>query len=777
MESGSGTRFGRLLRELRQGHGLTLEELAEVSGVSGRAIGDMERGRSLRPRRGTITALSQGLGLDEPTHATLLSAARASTVPKRSAHSPSTPCSVPRSVPDFVGRRTELDALRDLVRRNFTPSAPPDHEGTGSAPPVAVVFGPPGCGKSTLATRLVQEYRDTLADRAFQLDMRGLDAQPLTADEASARLLSAWGVDDSEVAGLTGEDRIARYHALAARLPAVVILDNAASEAQVRPLLPHSGSQLTIVTSRHTLAGLEGVHRMELGALTPQESVSLLRAVVGGDRVDAEPEAARAVAELCGHLPLALRLAANWAATRTRWNLEKLAARLADEDRRLDLLGAGDIRVSSAFSLSYSRLDPGTARMFRLLSLVPGGDFSAPMAAVLAGLSPVAAEDLLEVLLDVGLLGTHQADRYRVHDLLHLYARSRHRADDDPQESVARSARLRAWLLDTAALAGRCHEPGHVSAAPDRDRLVALDSPEQALQWIKAESDNWAAAFRHASDNGDHTTVIDVAEAMRWAAKSWVSSGLWVDMYTRSTAAAEALGDSLLEATHRNYLAWALTSEHRIDDVAACAQRALTAARAAGSVAQEAWAHSFSCVHKIDVGDHEGAADSASRALDLFRQDGDPNGYLQGCNVAIVGMAAAGRWEEAIEIYQQAMAVLDDPDNVGRIPPAIRAISVTVCAYEVSSAYIGSERWRDVVDVLGPVRGGLAAIGRYRQEAEVRLHLAHAFAHLGERTAAADEYRGVRAMEGTVPAELLEAARVRLDALAEGRTDPPTTPF
>lgn len=191
---------------------------------------------------------------------------------------------------------------------------------------------------------------------------------------------------------------------------------------------------------------------MELGPLTEQESTSLLRAVVSDGRVDAEPEAARAVTELCGHLPLALRVAANWAATRTNWSLQRLATRLSDEDRRLDALSSGDLRVNSAFSLSYSRLAPGAARMFRLLSLVPGGDFGMPLAAVLAGASLPDAEDLLEELLEAGLLMTSREDRYRFHDLLRLYARARHRAEDDMEQSAAASSRLRSWLLDTAVV-------------------------------------------------------------------------------------------------------------------------------------------------------------------------------------------------------------------------------------------------------------------------------------------------------------------------------------
>ena len=775
VESRSGTRFGHLLRELRQSRGLTLEELAEVSGVSGRAIGDMERGRSLRPRRGTIAALSQGLELNESSHAALLSAARASSRPNKPAGSLAAPYSVPRGVPDFVGRHAELGMLRSLAQRTFNASMTPDHAGGVMAPPVSVVFGMPGSGKSTLAMRLAEECRETFTDGAFLLDMRGLDAQPLSVDEAVTRLLGAWGLSEIDVTGLNSEGRLARYYALAAELQALVILDNAASEAQVRPLLPRSGQLLTVVTSRHTLAGLEGVQRVELGALSQSESAALLRAVIGAGRIAAEPEATHAVTELCSHLPLALRLAANWAATHTSWNLQRLANRLQDEDRRLDLLSAGDLRVNSVFSLSYSRLAPRAARIFRLLSLVPGGDFSLPLAAVLAGLPLAATEDVLEELLEAGLLSTYHVDRYRFHDLLRLYARSRHQAEDGIEESAASSSRLQTWLLETAMVAGRWYEPDYGAPLPDLTRLVALDSMKQALQWIKAESDNWSAAFRTAAENGEHAKVVEVAEAMHWFSDNWVSSGLWVEMYERASEAAVSLGDAALEATHRNYLAWAYWAcEHRHDDAVASARRALTVARAGGSVVQEAWAHHYLCWLLTLAKDRSGAADSARQSMELFIQTGDINGYLQACQVAIRTMADADRAAEAITIYEEVKRVLADPRNVDRVPPNVRQTTTLGSAYHVSFAFIGERRWQDVVDVLRPIHGGFEALGWGHQEARSRLHLAHALAHLGEHAAAADEYRSVCTLEGDVPDFLLEAARTRLGALADGRIDPPT---
>ncbi|MGI5378804.1 helix-turn-helix domain-containing protein [Streptomyces sp. CA-251387] len=774
-EGGGASPFGRRLRALRQERRLTIEELAEASGVSGRAIGDMERGRSLRPHRGTITALAQGLALDEAAHADLLAAARAARpgaqardLGKASAHP------LPRGVRDFVGRYKELTALRALAQEVAEEGRAEGPEMRSVTPPAAVVSGPPGSGKTTLAVRLAEELAPSCPDGTFFLDMRGLDAQPLSTEEAVLRLLSSWGVEDGELAQHGAEGRLTRYHAVAAGFRAVLVLDNAADEAQVRPLLPREGRLLVLVTSRRTLAGLEGVRRVELGALTRQESASLLRAVLGAGRVDAEPAAANAVTALCGHLPLALRVAANWAATRTNWSLRRLADRLADEDRRLDALSAGDLRVSAAFALSYSRLAPETARMFRLLSLVPGQDFGLAPAAVLADAPLPDAEDLLEELLEAGLLMTSREDRYRVHDLLRLYAGSRHRAEDGAQVSSAARSRLRSWLLDTAVLAGRWHEPGYGAPPPDPGRLVALDDREQAMRWIKAESDNWLAAFREAAENGEHTRVVDVAEAMHWFSDHWVSSGHWVEVYERAAAAGAALGDAALEATHRNYLAWAYQAcEGRYAEAVASATCALGLAETAGNIVQQAWAHNYLSWLYEPNGDFASAADHNHRAMELFTEAHDINGYLQVACGTIRVLRGAGRPHEAVEAYEEVREALADPRNRDRIPPNVREFTVLSAVYAVSFVHLELGRWQNAVDVLATIRGQFEVRGWHRQAGKVHLHLAHALARLGRHTEAGAEYRAVLALEGRIPSEMPAQARAGLDALSVGRAVPP----
>ncbi|MEU2307289.1 helix-turn-helix domain-containing protein [Streptomyces misionensis] len=761
VETGGGSPAGRMVREARQGLGLTIEELAEASGVSVRTISDVERGRSQRPQRGTLTALAQGLGLDEAARAALLAVVRAGRPAAGTpARGKTSPCTLPRGVRDFVGRHAELSALRALAQR-AAEGRGPDRD----VPPVAVVSGPPGSGKTTLALRLAEEFAPSFPDGEFLLDMRGLEDQPLSAQEAVLRLLGAW---DVEVAQLGAEERLARYHARAARLRAVLILDNAADEAQVRPLLPREGGVLVVVTSRRTLAGLEGVCRVPLGALSEDESTALLRAIVSDGRVDAEPDAVRSVSELCGHLPLALRVAGNWAATRTNWSLRRLAGRLADEDRRLDSLSAGDLRVNSAFSLSYSRLAPAAARMFRLLSLVPGPDFGAAPAAVLTGTSLPYAEDLLDDLLDAGLLMTSPADRYRFHDLLRLYARSRLRAEEGEEGAAEAGARLRSWLLDTAVLAGRWYEPDHGAPPPDPGRLAALDDREQALRWLKAESDNWLAAFREAAARGEHARVTDVARAMNWFSDLWVSWGHWAEVFQSAARSAAALGDAGLEATHRNHLAWAHWVGGRHDEAAASAAHALRLATAGDDIAQQGWAHFYLGWLRNVAGDDAPATADLLRAKELFVRAGDIRGHLHAAIAGINLLERAGRAREAVETHREVLDALADPRNHERIPSNVRDTNVLTANYQVGFVHLGQGHWADAVGALRPIRGQFDARGFHTPGAEVHLNLAHALARLGEDDEAAAGYRAVLALDGLIPPAMVDEARAGLNALAPG---------
>ena len=403
--------FGYRLRRHRHAAGLTMERLAEASGVSARAISDMERERSTAPQRRTVRALADALALSGPERSEFLAAARAGPA-RRSTGSLTGCCALPRPAADFTGRGRELDRLTRAA---------------GSVPgeaPVVAVSGTAGVGKTTLAVQAAHLLGDTCTGGRFFLDLRGLDARPMGPAEALARLLAAFGVRDGDLPAYEA-DRAGLYRELLRDRRALVVLDDVADEAQVRPLLPGPGRSLTVLTSRRLLAGLDNVHRLHLPHLAAEEAVVLLRRIVG-DRCRAEEsEAVFEVAELCGRLPLALRIAGNRLTSRPRWTAHHLAARLSDERWRLNQLVAGDLRVAAAFELSYARLSPPARLLFRRLSLLPGPDFDAPLAALLGPTGPDGVEDALDELVEGSLLQAGSDGRYRVHCLLRLFARER----------------------------------------------------------------------------------------------------------------------------------------------------------------------------------------------------------------------------------------------------------------------------------------------------------------------------------------------------------------
>jgi tetratricopeptide (TPR) repeat protein len=369
---------------------------------------------------------------------------------------------------------------------------------------------------------------------------------------------------------------------------------------------------------------------------------------------------------------------------------------------------------------------------------------------------------------------TSREDRYRFHDLLRLYARARHRAEDAPEQSAAASSRLRSWLLDTAVVAGRWYEPGYGAPPPDPRRLVSLDDSEQALRWLKTEGDNWLAAFREAAEGGDHVRVTEVAEAMHWFSDNWVSWGHWTEIFERAAAAGAALGDAGLEATHRNYLAWAHWVGGRHDEAVTAATRALDLATAAGNVVQRAWAYMYIGWLQNLVNDDSPAIENLLRSIELFAQADEINGYLWAATASIELLGKVGRVPEALRTYREVMDALGDPRNRDRIPPNIRETTTLIAIYSVSTVYLNRGHWPDAVDALRSIRGQFDARGFDLYAGKVHLNLAHVLAHLGEDAEAASEYRIVLTLESRIPSAMLEQARAGLEALAAGRPLLPT---
>ncbi|WP_299534240.1 tetratricopeptide repeat protein [uncultured Streptomyces sp.] len=758
--------FGTALRELRIAASLTLEGLAEASGVSVRGIGDLERGRRAAPQRRTVAALADGLGLADADRERLLATARAG---RSTGYSPAGVRAFPRGIDDFAGRDRELDALRALAESAAARSS--DRAGDGAqrpaAPPVTVaVSGPPGTGKTTLALHAARDLAGRFPDGQLVVDLRGMDDEPPGPAELMLTVLKALQVSDRELAKAGPQGHPGLYRRLLAERRCLVVLDNARDEGQVRPLLPGSGAGMVVVTSRRMLTGLESVHRLPLGELTPAEAAGFLAGLVGRERAAADPGPLAEVARLCGHLPLALRVAGNWLATRTGWSVRRLADRLALEDRRLDALSAGDLRVSAAFDLSYRQLTPTAARMFRRLALVPGPDTGAAGAAQLTGQELFDAEDTLEELVEAGLLGA-DGDRYRLHDLLRLYARTRLAAEESAEGSARAAAALGDWLLRTTIVAGRWFEPEHGAPPADWRGEVDLSSADRARGWLKAEGANWLAALRTASATGRHATVVEVAEALHWFSDQWISWVHWPEVFATAAEGARAMGDLLLEATQLNYHAWALiVCESRLHDAVAKAGEALAAARRAGDPSQEAWAYQYRAWAHRSIGDHASSGDDNRRAAGLFDAAGDVHGTLQCMHGHAISLMEQGLPDEALAAYRRTYALLEEAGE--RVEPHIADITRLELHSNMGSTYALLERWDEALEHLGTALRVCRDTGNTSLESRRTIDLGTVLLAAGRPEEAREAYTRVLALGPEADPRAVTEAGERLAAPGVG---------
>jgi tetratricopeptide (TPR) repeat protein len=354
------------------------------------------------------------------------------------------PCQLPPAVADFTGRTEQVTQLGGLLASTGDGRA-------GAAVVVSAVAGHAGIGKTALAIHVAHQLRDRFPDGQLYVNLHGAQQQSLPATLVLGRFLRALGVNGAAIPE-DGEEREALYRALLADRRVLVVLDNAASEAQVRPLLPGTPGCGVLVTSRARLAGLEAARVVHLDVLEEPQAVGLLGRIAGAERVAAEPDAATQIVGFCGRLPLAIRVAGARLAARPGWPLTQLAELLADARRRLDQLAAGDLEVRASLALSYQALSVEQQRALRLLGLLEVADFSAWLAGPLLGIGHDQAEALVEGLADAQLLELAAVDptgasRYRFHDLVRLYARERSAAEDGQEERRVAVARVTAgWL-------------------------------------------------------------------------------------------------------------------------------------------------------------------------------------------------------------------------------------------------------------------------------------------------------------------------------------------
>ncbi|WP_370422221.1 tetratricopeptide repeat protein [Streptomyces sp. QH1-20] len=678
--------LGQRLRALRLGAGLSQEQLAEAAGISVRALADLERGRTRGPQRHTVQALSRALGLDPDGARSLEAAAAPGRNRARPATGPAAPnvLSLPRNVGDFTARDHALDAVAGAVD-------PVD-------PPVAVVAGAPGLGKTAFAVRAAHRLSPRFPDGQFHLDLRAMDPEPVRPGDALARLLTALGVTGRSLPQ-EPEDRAGLFRSLTATRRLLIVLDNAVDEDQIRPLLPATGTSLTIVTSRNSLSGLEAAHRVDLPLLRREEAVELLSRIVGPQRVAREAQAARDLADRCGRLPLALRIAGQRLAARPQETLTKLATLLACEERRLDLLEAGDLKVRAAFALSYRQLDEVSQRLLRRCALAAGPDVSLETAALLTGVPLREAGLRLEQLCSRGLLQADaEAERYRLHDLLRLFATEQLAVQDDGTSRSAALDRTARWMLARATAAALHFDAERRSApAGDPDPATAPAGRERARAWLEAERHQWLAALHHAHTAGWHRQVLDAAEAMHWFSDLTQHWPQWLDVFRHSAHAARALGRRREEATQLNYLAWAHTfCAHDAPAALEAADRALAVARTCDDLLQTGWALGYGAGALRRLGRMGEAVARLRASADCHRDNPTAEGrlaLLTTLNSLGEALCQLGRADEALEHHLNILELCRQ-GHPGLAPHMLTTYQALTLRY-LGNTYTALGRWQD----------------------------------------------------------------------------------
>ncbi|GAA1951864.1 ATP-binding protein [Kitasatospora viridis] len=691
------------LRALKDGQRLSLNQLERLTHYSRASWHRWLNGQ--RPVTvEAVRALVTGLGMDGARLLTLC--AGADPAAPRQAGAAVAPVAVgpaqlPADLPDFAGRQRVVEDLRELLRPGGGPSRPVV---------ISAVSGLGGIGKTALAVRVGRRLLADYPDGQFYVNLRGSVGIPRSAAEVLAGLLRDLG----EPAGAIPPEedaRSARFRSLTSGRRLLIVLDDARDAAQVRPLLPGSGSCAVLVTSRRRLPGLAGAVPVHLDVLEPAEALELFASVVGAERVRAEPAAVEEVLGYCGGLPLAVRIAASRLASRPGWTVAALAGRLADERRRLDELNVEDVAVRAVFRTSFAALapagpgsGPGPARAFGLLGLFPGQEFDLRAAAALLD-EPLGTTDrLLETLTDACLLEAVSAERFRMHDLLRVFAEELADEQLSADQRAAARRRLTGWYLYA------CHQAGRRLVAAPRDYPIdgvarcepAIDFPGQreALAWLDRErsavldvvrlacadglgaaawliplkcvdyyhlrghSEDWAEAFMAAAAAARgqelethllHGSVIALLRLRRPAEAlvlAQVSMGLLRE---------RGKHESLLKGTA--LLAEVLCDLRRYEEALPLYEEAVAGYRAGDDVVELVGVVGNSALIFYNAGRHEEARARSQEALELAREHGMR--FHEGLILGHLGQAelALGHVPQALGALSEAVPILREIGN------------------------------------------------------------------------------------------------------------------
>lgn len=789
--------FVAVLRELRAWSGMTYRQLA----ANARAAGDFlpastiasALSRPSLPRREFVTAFVGACGLDQAsvTHwvqvrdaVAVQAVASAAPVARRTGTGSScveqaagdeawaAPATLPADLADFTGRQAHIDDLRRWLTDRACAAQP-------TAPAIVALAGMGGVGKTSLAVHVAQLVAEAYPDGQLYVNLRGAEEVPLDPGLVLARFLRALGVDNRAVPEDLSE-RAAMYRSRLAGRRVLVVLDNARSEEQIRPLLPGTATCAVLVTSRARLTGLEGARLLDLDVFSGAEASELLAMIAGEHRIAEQSAEAQEIVDLCGGLPLAVRIAGARLAARPTWPLGWVVAMLREQGRRLDHLATGDLAVRASLGLSYRWLAETPRRLFRLLGLFDVPDFPVWLPAVVLECPLDQAIGYAEALVDAQLLAVAGPDaagqlRYRFHDLVRLYARERAAMDEsDEERRRAVTFGLGGWLAIAERLATRIPGPCFAEIrgpAPRPELGWAEDHFRRAdpVGWFDAERVALVCAVHQACQLGLDALAFDLAGCLE---KYFDLRGMYVEWIGTNSTVLETCrraGNRLGEAVMLRGLIDVMTWTPDARDGVAMARLRTEAFRlldmfselkhdpgVCDAAVMCSWA-------MIAAGEHEAAVALGDRALHLAEDCGHLGGRVRAYLVLAVANYEQARSAEAV---RNAAAALEHARVLGNPRCEATALQFLGIGHQqlgdletsermLSASLAISQRYRDhyteALTVLGLARVYLArGDPRARSTAETALSLSREYS-MGHHHAEALEILGEIELAGGEP--------------------------
>ncbi|MFK0248389.1 ATP-binding protein [Amycolatopsis azurea] len=626
--------FGAELRRRRKAAGISLTELAARTHYSKGYLSKVETGLSA-PNPALAALCEAELGVEGQ----LVSLLPGEPVRRRT-RPDVRPSGLPPATPSFTGRTTELRAIRTAL------------EADGG---VCVVSGMGGVGKTELAVRCAHRLESGFADGCLFIDLRGHESGEPTA--IHDRVLRVLGVPADRIPA-DPADRAALYRSRLRGRSLLLVLDNAVSAAQVRPLLPAEPKCRVLITSRSRLSALDDAAHVGLDMLPLVAAVDLFTTITGAPA----GAAVTRVVRRCARLPLAIRIAAARLRAHPAWDVAELDRRLDDETARLGELDDGERTLAAAFRLSVQQLSAAESRLFGLLTVHPGTDLDIHAASALSALSLRETDRLLDRLHEAHLITQPEPDRYGFHDLLRAFATEF--VLTDLEDGMKAFSRLTAFAVRSAAQADRELTPHRfvpeIAFAPGTPEPARLDDGEMAMSWFRAEWPGLVSLCRTARERGEHDRCWQLAFFLRdyfFVAKLWDP---WLETHRWARASAEEIGDTWALATTTANLGVAHVDRGDLDEASAYYGQALALFRSIGdghgettTLAHSGWAEHYR-------GNHDGALRDLRQAHTSYLRDGNRrNAAITGRGIALA-LTAIGRPAEAAELAGDTLSVFDE---------------------------------------------------------------------------------------------------------------------